>query len=346
MAGAVRDVGQQLTSAPIDVAFVGVGENGHLAFNDPPADFEVEDPYIVVKLDEACRQQQVGEGWFADLSKVPTHALSMSVKQILKAREILAVVPDKRKAAAVQACLEGRDRPDDARIDFEAASEGDDLSGPRVVVIAECRSEAAAAEGIESRRSVSEPGNSDIQPMARAPRPIPSLRWWIGGTVVRFHGHQLHRPADAFPSCALPETQYHWTNSDYANIAIAFRVAYSIGQSVFGRLMDRVGTRRGLTLTVIWLFGDFDADFVGARTLQPRNVPLSAGRGRIGELACCNESGLRMVSETRARAGYGSFRQRFVARRCGSAVYCSRDLFSMGMAAGVRSARSFGAFAG
>ncbi len=111
LAGAVRDVGQQLTSAPIDVAFVGVGENGHLAFNDPPADFEVEDPYIVVKLDEACRQQQVGEGWFADLSKVPTHALSMSVKQILKAREILAVVPDQRKAAAVQACLEGEISP-------------------------------------------------------------------------------------------------------------------------------------------------------------------------------------------------------------------------------------------
>ncbi len=111
LTAAVRNVGEQLTSAPIDVAFVGIGENAHLAFNDPPADFEIDDPYMVVKLDEACRQQQVGEGWFADLSKVPTHALSMSVKQVLKAREILAVVPDQRKAAAVQASVEGKISP-------------------------------------------------------------------------------------------------------------------------------------------------------------------------------------------------------------------------------------------
>jgi glucosamine-6-phosphate deaminase len=111
LSAAVREVGRELTSAPIDIAFVGIGENGHLAFNDPPADFEIEDPYIVVNLDEACRRQQVGEGWFADMSKVPTRAVSMSVKQVLKAREILAVVPDQRKAAAVQACLEGEISP-------------------------------------------------------------------------------------------------------------------------------------------------------------------------------------------------------------------------------------------
>ncbi|MEO5820659.1 MAG: 6-phosphogluconolactonase, partial [Vicinamibacteraceae bacterium] len=95
-----RSVGEALARGPIDVAFVGIGENSHLAFNDPPADFETTEPYLVVALDEACRRQQVGEGWFPSLDAVPTHALSMSVRQILAAREILAMVPDQRKAAA------------------------------------------------------------------------------------------------------------------------------------------------------------------------------------------------------------------------------------------------------
>jgi glucosamine-6-phosphate deaminase len=103
----LRRVGSELASAPIDIAFLGIGENGHIAFNDPPADFDTEEPYIIVELDEACRQQQVGEAWFADISQVPKNAISMSVRQILKAREILAVVPDTRKAQAVKACFEG-----------------------------------------------------------------------------------------------------------------------------------------------------------------------------------------------------------------------------------------------
>jgi glucosamine-6-phosphate deaminase len=102
----VRRVGEQLASAPIDIAFLGIGENGHIAFNDPPADFETEEPYIIVNLDEACRKQQVGEAWFADISQVPKQAISMSARQILKAREVLAVVPDMRKAQAVKACFE------------------------------------------------------------------------------------------------------------------------------------------------------------------------------------------------------------------------------------------------
>ncbi|MGP0018489.1 MAG: glucosamine-6-phosphate deaminase [Candidatus Sulfotelmatobacter sp.] len=106
-AAVIREVGQELASAPIDIAFVGIGENGHIAFNDPPADFATEDPYIIVNLDEPCRRQQVGEGWFADISQVPQRAISMSPLQILKAREIIAVVPDQRKAQAVKACLEG-----------------------------------------------------------------------------------------------------------------------------------------------------------------------------------------------------------------------------------------------
>jgi len=103
----VNKVGQAISSAPIDIAFLGIGENGHIAFNDPPADFEIRDPYIIVNLDEACRRQQVGEAWFADISKVPKQAISMSVQQILKSKEILAVVPDSRKAQAVKACFAG-----------------------------------------------------------------------------------------------------------------------------------------------------------------------------------------------------------------------------------------------
>jgi glucosamine-6-phosphate deaminase len=106
-ASVAREVGSKLASAPIDVAFVGVGENGHLAFNDPPADVETEDPYLVVHLDDACRRQQMGEGWFATLADVPRTALSMSVRQILKAQEIICIVPDARKARAVAACFEG-----------------------------------------------------------------------------------------------------------------------------------------------------------------------------------------------------------------------------------------------
>lgn len=91
---------------PIDVALVGIGENGHLAFNDPPADFDIEHPYITVKLDEACRKQQLGEGWFKSIDEVPRQAISMSIRQILKSQHIICSVPDARKAAAVKNCLE------------------------------------------------------------------------------------------------------------------------------------------------------------------------------------------------------------------------------------------------
>jgi glucosamine-6-phosphate deaminase len=107
----VRRVGEALASAPIDVAFLGIGENSHLAFNDPPADFETEVPYLIVTLDDACKRQQVGEGWFSSVWEVPRQAISMSVRQILKAKEILAIVPDSRKAKAVKACLEGDVNP-------------------------------------------------------------------------------------------------------------------------------------------------------------------------------------------------------------------------------------------
>jgi glucosamine-6-phosphate deaminase len=107
----VRRVSETLKSAPVDIAFTGIGENGHLAFNDPPADFETEEPYLIVNLDESCRRQQVSEAWFADISDVPRQAISMSVRQILKAKEIISVVPEARKAQAVKLCIEGEISP-------------------------------------------------------------------------------------------------------------------------------------------------------------------------------------------------------------------------------------------
>ena len=102
-----REVGARLISGPIDVIFAGIGENGHIAFNDPPADFETEEPYVVVNLDEACRRQQVGEGWFKTLADVPQRAMTLAPRQFLKAAAVVTVVPETRKAAATQRCLEG-----------------------------------------------------------------------------------------------------------------------------------------------------------------------------------------------------------------------------------------------
>src|SRR6266540_3986580 len=106
-----RRIGGALLQEQVDVLFAGIGENGHLAFNDPPADFKTTEPYLIVKLDEACRRQQVGEGWFASLDEVPDTAISMSIQQMLKAREMIVVVPDERKAAAVREALAGEVTP-------------------------------------------------------------------------------------------------------------------------------------------------------------------------------------------------------------------------------------------
>lgn len=100
-------LGKEISTCPIDVAFIGIGENGHIAFNDPPADFETEKEYLVITLDEACRRQQLGEGWFPTLDDVPKQAISMSVKQIMKSAAVINTVPDRRKAEAVRGALEG-----------------------------------------------------------------------------------------------------------------------------------------------------------------------------------------------------------------------------------------------
>jgi len=109
--GECHRINKIISMHEIDVAFVGIGENGHLAFNDPPADFEVDDPYIIVKLDEICRSQQLGEGWFSSLDEVPHLAISMSVKQIMRSNQIVCVVPDRRKQQAVYKTLAGEISP-------------------------------------------------------------------------------------------------------------------------------------------------------------------------------------------------------------------------------------------
>ncbi len=107
-----RRLAAAISEHEVDVAFVGIGENAHLAFNDPPADFETESPYLIVDLDDACRQQQHGEGWFPTFDDVPKQAISMSVQQILKSKAIVCTVPDERKAEAVAASVEGTVTPD------------------------------------------------------------------------------------------------------------------------------------------------------------------------------------------------------------------------------------------
>lgn len=99
-------IGEAIRKLSVDVALAGIGENGHLAFNDPPADFDTEEPFIIVELDEACRKQQLGEGWFGSLEEVPLYAISMSVKQIMKSKYIICSVPDSRKAIAVKNTVE------------------------------------------------------------------------------------------------------------------------------------------------------------------------------------------------------------------------------------------------
>ena len=126
------DVGRAITQGPVDLAFCGIGENGHLAFNDPPADFETDVPYLVVSLDEACRRQQVGEGWFATLEDVPKQALSISIRQLLKANEIICVVPDARKANAVKACVAGPLSVDAPASILRVHPNADDLPGTGV----------------------------------------------------------------------------------------------------------------------------------------------------------------------------------------------------------------------
>lgn len=102
-----KRLNELINALNIHVALVGIGENGHLAFNDPPADFDIEDPYIVADLDEKCRMQQVGEGWFSGLEDVPAQAISMTIKQIMKSKNIICSVPDERKAQAVKDCVIG-----------------------------------------------------------------------------------------------------------------------------------------------------------------------------------------------------------------------------------------------
>jgi len=131
----IRDLGKSLTAKPVDVGLIGIGVNGHVAFNDPPADFDISDPYIVVNLDNQCKLQQVNEGWFGTIDDVPSQAVSMSVRQIMKCKTIISVVPHKVKADAISKTFRNRltntvpatilkQHPDyHLYLDYESASE-------------------------------------------------------------------------------------------------------------------------------------------------------------------------------------------------------------------------------
>ncbi|MDA7915916.1 glucosamine-6-phosphate deaminase [Verrucomicrobia bacterium] len=107
-----RRLGRLIEKNDVAVAFVGIGENAHIGFNDPPADFGSDEKCLVVDLDQCCRQQQVGEGWFEGLDNVPTRAITMTVKQLMKSRTIICTVPDERKAEALRNALEGPVTPE------------------------------------------------------------------------------------------------------------------------------------------------------------------------------------------------------------------------------------------
>lgn len=102
----IQELTDEIRKSPIDVALIGIGENAHIAFNDPPADFETKDAYIKVQLDQKCKLQQVGEGWFTSVDNVPNEALTMTVHQIMQSKKIISCVPNKVKAQAIKETLE------------------------------------------------------------------------------------------------------------------------------------------------------------------------------------------------------------------------------------------------
>ncbi len=276
-----RTVGAALASAPVDVAFAGIGENGHLAFNDPPADFETDAPYIVVELDEPCRRQQVGEGWFASMDDVPRTAISMTVRQILRSHAIICVVPDRRKADAVRACMEGPITP----------------MAPASIL----RTHANTTIYLDrDSASLLDPTGvtfvDDASGLIAMTRPIRGLRWYIGAvlflsTVINYIDRQTLNVL-----APILKDQFRWTNADFAWIVIAFRAAYAIGQTGSGRFLDRVGTRVGLSIAVGVLLGCRDPVVPRDRVAEPGRIPLPAGPGRIRELAGRNEGRRRVVS--------------------------------------------------
>jgi glucosamine-6-phosphate deaminase len=97
----IKTLTEEIRKAPIDVALIGIGVNAHVAFNDPPADFDTKEAYIKVSLDNECKMQQVGEGWFAGIEDVPSEAISMTVYQIMQSKKIVSSVPHKVKASAI-----------------------------------------------------------------------------------------------------------------------------------------------------------------------------------------------------------------------------------------------------
>ncbi len=185
----------------------------------------------------------------------------MSVRQVLKAREILAVVPGPRKAEAIRKCLEGPDQPAGAGFDSAHPRACDSLSGQGLRSPSAC-GDAARSAGTGgwsgSGSGVTNTGAQGDAPAAGSAPPrnqrgrVPALRWWIASvlfasTVINYTDRQTLSLLAPFL-----KIRYRWNNTDYANIIVAFRIAYAIGQALVGRLIDRLGVKRGLSLTVLW----------------------------------------------------------------------------------------------
>jgi len=278
----------------------------------------------------------VAAGWARDGSQIfqksLARAISMSVSQILKAKEIICIVPDARKAPAVKLCFEGEVSPMAPASILRRHSAATIYLDSESTSFAQSRyTQCARRSGMIGDRmtfryhathtnfrriSVALAGQME----SGRPRSIPSLRWWIGGNFVRIDGdHYIDRQTLSILAPYLKQ-DYHWTNVDYANIAIAFRIAYSVGQTVCGRLMDRVGTRRGLTISVTRWYS-----IVSLLTSLANGLSSFAlfrfllGAGESANWPGASKGRFRMVPKRERGLAAALVRQRLIRGRCGRA---------------------------
>ena len=202
----IRKVGEAIASGPIDIAFAGIGENGHLAFNDPPADFETRAPYLVVKLDEACRMQQVGEGWFGGLGEVPVEAISMSVRQIHGCAGNHRCGAGRAQGRGGEDMFRGRDLADGSGFDFAFPRSRRRFTSTGIQRLAQ-RTDARSIRGASMTRRPGLRSTAQRANGGSAPAEFrTALVDWRDSVCV--HGHQLYRPADAVDSRAISEAGF------------------------------------------------------------------------------------------------------------------------------------------
>ena len=261
-ADVARRVGAAIQSAPIDCAFVGIGENGHLAFNDPPADFDTREPYVVVKLDEACRRQQVGEGWFKTFADVPVEALSISIQQILAAREIVCVVPGRAEGRGGEELPGGTGQSHGSSLDPADASQHDGLSGSRILGV------APQGHGFEK-----------LMPASGR------LRWSIAALLCLSSTLNYLDRQTLSVLAATIQRELHLTDVQYLYVTSSFLLSYTVMYAVSGRVIDAIGVRKGLMLfvtawSIVTMLHGLTASLIGLAffrfllgATQPANFP-------------------------------------------------------------------------